>query len=157
MTETKLKRIDLEVSTHGWSTGGYDPEDSWSRDSTDGTWSIDGYRESTGKYGDFVYVGSTDLPVYVIAVGYSTGDSFGRDGGQYEILAATNDEEKAKNLVLKLNKDLSEGYKWTTGNEIGNQVTFIDDEGKEETIYTGTWKGYFEGCDSIEYYEVRKL
>lgn len=34
--------IKFEVDAHYWSVGGYDPEDEWSRDSTDGDVSVRG-------------------------------------------------------------------------------------------------------------------
>lgn len=93
--------IKFEMDVRSWSTGGHDPEDSWSRDSTDGEVSArsavkvkeDGY-DVLGIDAD-LGVGTV---VYLVWAQYSTGDSFGRDGGQYILLDVytSRDEADAK-------------------------------------------------------------
>ncbi len=90
--------LKIEVNTEKYNIGGYDPDDSWSRDSYDGgAWvesvqlaDKDGYNHwdtiEDVSVGDFVWV--------VLAV-YSTGDSFGKDGGQCEIFLVTKNREEA--------------------------------------------------------------
>jgi hypothetical protein len=90
------KFIKLDVHVDSWSTGGYDPDDRWSRNSTNGNVSImnayvtkeDGYNVLPSK----VNVEAGDQ-IYVVWAQYSTGDSFGSDGGQYEILEIAYDEK----------------------------------------------------------------
>lgn len=118
--------IKFDVVENRWSTGGYDPEDSWSRDSTDGTVSI----LSAVKVKDYEYdtlctensieVGDV---VYLVWAQYSTGDSFGQDGGQYELLEICMSREAA-----------TERKKYYEG----------------VTDFSVPWSGYFENLDFVE-------
>lgn len=125
--------IKFEVNQRSWSTGGYDPEDSWSRDSTDGTVDIrgavkvkeDGY--DTLAIEKDVSVGDV---VCLVWAQYSTGDSFGRDGGQYELLEVVADRAEA------------EGRKHHYEN-VKHDGTY----GAEGAYLP--WFGYFESLDGI--------
>lgn len=125
--------IKFEVCQNTWSTGGRDPEDSWSRDSSDGEVSIksaikvpeDGYEVLAVEQD--VAIGTV---VYLVWAQYTTGDSFGSDGGQYEL------------LEVHLNRDDAE-----------KRRTYFENVTHDGTYgSTGAWLpwfGYFEHLDGV--------
>lgn len=74
--------------------------------------------------------------VHVVVAVYSTGDTFGRDGGQTTVLDAFTDVDKANALRARA-ADVDD-------------FTFTHD-GKE---YRADWTGYFEHLDSVEVWGV---
>lgn len=79
--------------------------------------------------------------VYVVVVEYSTGDSFGRDGGQSKVLDIFTTAKEAADLAERAtahdyNKD---GF--------GFRHNGVD--------YYTPWCGYFESLDSIEVWDVQ--
>jgi hypothetical protein len=125
--------IKFEVNQRTWSTGGYDPEDSWSRDSTDGTVDIVGAVKVEGDGYDILGI-DKELTVgdviYLVWAQYTTGDSFGRDGAQYELLEVfTNrvEAEKRRKYYEEAKDDGSYGEK-------GPYLS---------------WFGYFENLDGV--------
>lgn len=112
-----------------YSIGGYDPEYSWSRDSTDGH--VEGAELSEHRdYDGFEVEGSG--PFYAVVVGYSTGDTFGNDFTACVPFAST-DREEANAWAERVNpngvRDDDRGYYWP-------------------------WVGYFEQLRSVEVYSV---
>lgn len=111
-----------------YSIGGYDPEDSWSRDSTDG--------EVTGaelcKHNDFDgFKVDGDGPFYAVVVGYTTGDTFGSDFTAC-VPFASEDREEA--------------------NEWAERVNQSGVEGSDKTYWP--WVGYFEALRTVQVYLV---
>jgi len=90
--------IEFEVNQTSWVTHAADPEDRWDRDSTDGDVSIHSAKlVSEQSYDslpapDDVDTGST---IYLVWAKYGTGDSFGSDGGKYELLEMCLSQEEA--------------------------------------------------------------
>lgn len=80
--------------------------------------------------------------VFVIIAIYSDGGTFGRTDGYTEVLYVTKDIEKAIQLKKLLEKDAVENRNFSFN---GNQIDFDG-----QSIYTGTWKGYFSGLDRFE-------
>lgn len=97
---TTYIKFDVQVETY--SIGGYDPEDSWSRDSTEGSCYVtgativekDGY-DTLGVEEDI----SSGDTIYLVWAEYTTGDSFGRDAGNYELLEVFTDAQAACDRV----------------------------------------------------------
>lgn len=75
--------------------------------------------------------------VHVVVAVYSTGDTFGRDGGQTQVLDAFTDVDKANALRSKA-ASVSEEFNFTH-------------DGK---AYPAPWVGYFEHLDSVEVWGV---
>ena len=101
-------KFDVRVETY--NTGGYDPEDEWSRDSSSGEVSINRATISNDNYYHNRLGIEADLKVgdiiYLVWAQYTTGDSFGNDGGQYELIQVFTDpnlafEHKAKMESIK--------------------------------------------------------
>lgn len=138
-----MHTVHLTFSTSDRSTGGYDPTDSWSRDSTASTWSIEGYTVDKPDYSyntESANVASVDGNIFAVVVDYDTGNSFGRDTGQYCFIDAFSDEKKAHALADAIAKDANKDYCYNGG----NNVTYINDAGETVIAATYTWKGYFE-------------
>lgn len=95
------------------------------------------YGDGLGKDLD-VNAGDT---VYAVVVVYTTGDSFGRDGGQTKVLDAFTDPAEAAALAQRATEHDSnkDGY--------GFQHNGVD--------YYTPWCGYFESLDSIDVWDVQ--
>lgn len=132
--------LKFEVDQRSWNVGGHDPDDEWSRDSYDGEASVvsaqlakvDGY-DTLGTEHNF-NVGDV---CYLVWAQYSTGDTFGRDGGKYELLEVWPTREKAEERK-KFYEELTDERSLDVGQAIG----YVP------------WLGYFE---SLDYVEVKAL
>lgn len=123
MSEQKYLKVEIKVDS--WITHHADPYDQWDRDSTDGNVTVTGCRLIENdeyqtlpcpqgiKRGDVVYV---------VWAQYSTADSFGSDGGQFELCGIFGTKEDAQNEKARL---------------------------KDVTDYSVPWNGYFEHLDSL--------
>ena len=128
-----MSYLKFDVAVNTWVTREGDPEDQWDRDSTDGSATVtachlahqDGY--DVLQASDIVAVGDK---VWLVWAQYSTGDSFGCDGGRYELCGVFSDSAAADAEVSRLQS--------------------VDD-------YSVPWNGYFENLDFIkaEEFEVR--
>lgn len=118
--------------------GGYDPEDSWSRDSYSGDYWVTGVYLTGGmrdsvesnediKAGDLVYV------TYAV---YTTGDTFGSDGGRGCIVAVS------KNYDIAIQAE-----KWCNNTPI-DPIQIPWPPSLPEISYR-PWDGYFEYLDSV--------
>ena len=110
-----MNYLKVNVKESSTNLGGFDPEDGWSRDSTEGdawvesAWisNLDGY--NCISFVDDLVPGET---VYVILAVYGTGDSFGSDGGQYEVMDASRDEVYILEKLESLKEDGSYAVPW---------------------------------------------
>ena len=135
----KNQYLHLEYSSHTEETSEVDPDDDWSRASTQTYWDIKGISLSSkdGEYalpaGFPVEVGDE---VHVLYVVYSTGDSFGHDDGAYlEVLSFHKKSEVAfKNLAAV------ESY-------MGSSELAIEFDNGEILKRQVSWDGYFESLD----------
>lgn len=123
------------------NVGGLDPEDSWSRDSYDGDYWVTGVHLSGGMRdevetpkGESFEVGDTVHVAYVV---YTTGDTFGSDGGNSAMLVATADIEVAR-----------AAEKWAHQANIYGYCEESWAVGMESPPYP-SWSGYFEHVDDI--------
>lgn len=134
-------KLYCEYSQTHRNVGGYDPEDSWSRDSHDGDYWVTGVHLSGGMRdevespeGETFEVGDIVHVTYVV---YTTGDTFGSDGGNSTVLVASKDIDVAR-AAEKWAKDVTEyGYceeSWA--------------KGMERPPYPA-WYGYFETIDDV--------
>lgn len=128
--------VDVDVET--WTTAEVDPDDSWSRESTDGY--VSGVRVySSDKPADPVSYRAETFAVdvkkgdtvYVVVADYSSGDTFGTDGGYYQVVDVLTDEEEAEEL-----------------SKAASAVSGLSLEFKGREYYVG-WTGYFEFLNNI--------
>lgn len=121
-----MKYLKFSVAQRFYNEGGNNSEDSWSRDSYSGDANIDDVflseKESCDCYpnDEQLIYGDT---VHVLMAVYTTGDSFGHDGGQYEVLFASGDI-----------------------NKVNEKKEFY----KNVTDFSVPWNGYFENLDDLK-------
>src|SRR6185503_3924152 len=137
--------INTEVET--WVTRERDPEDVWDQGDTDGrvsnvtAWISERTEEShwyksdsiTKRFPDEVVAGTT---LYAVVADYSSGCTFGRDGGHAQVLDAftsTQEAEALRDVALVTN---TESDRWRK--EYDYSFTYGDRE------YYRSWAGYFE-------------
>lgn len=151
-----MTKIAYDFDCYSHSTGGYDPEDSWSRDSTSTTWSAPTSCKivtDTARYGsEYDEVPDTVKPgdtIYMVWVQWSSGDSFGQDdGANHEVIGFYQTAELAEQARKAVDDECRTGYSFEQG---GNRVLvpLFDGSGTREQ-YTGSWKGYFESLDHVD-------
>lgn len=128
--------LKFEVDQHSWNIGGHDPDDEWSRDSYDGSVSVTGVQLSKvdgyDTLGSEYNYGVGDV-CYLVWAQYSTGDTFGRNGGQYELLEVLPTREEAE--------DRKKFYE---------NLTDLESENVGQAIGSVPWLGYFESLDFVE-------
>lgn len=161
--ETGLK---IRTSQYGDITQAADPEDSWSRDSTHTSWTVEAV-EPEPKYPDVtacfpVPEGTT---VYLLYLVYSTGDSFGHDeDGRIAFVDVWTTREKAEAAatIVREHADWYKGVntrwspmtkeerlKYEKKFDNAYQVTVIRENGEPLQTYA-SWNGYFESVSYIE-------
>jgi hypothetical protein len=96
------------------------------------------YGDSHGK--DIPGAGAGDT-LYAVVVEYSTGDTFGRDGGQSKVLDFFTDPEEAAALAQR-----------ATEHNYGTDGFGFDHNGEH---YSTLWCGYFESLDSIDVWDIQ--
>lgn len=144
--------VRVIVETDTWVTE--EPEDSDEpysyRGATDGR-VVDVQVQTTDTpaneswYGDAVFAIDAEIgdTVYAVVVDYSTGDTFGRDGGYYQVLDVFTSDEDAVNL-----RQLAEEY-----DDASNGRVFRDDLTYKGKKYYAAWVGYFEYTNEIAVWE----
>lgn len=141
-----MKYFRVAYDEHVYSTGGYDPDDEWTRDSTETNITVNGVVEVNDKVYSDLYL--EDGPVdrlYMVWCRYETGDSFGRDTGKAEWVSLHRDLEVAEKNAMRIREhDRRNG----TGSRSSSTVKLLTDEGKEYDCYT-PWVGFFERLEDI--------
>ena len=95
-----MKTVYVVKDIYYQNLGGYDPDDEWSRDSTSQDvylrgWSFD--RPSADYESvDLEFTPKKSDTLYALCVSYDTGDSFGRDDGQLEVVHLFRDEDDVR-------------------------------------------------------------
>jgi len=145
-------RVKIVVETSSYNIGGEDPDDSWSRDSTHGqvdnvyaVQTTDALQDS--YYSNPVKEFDVDLGdnVYAVVVDYESGDTFGRDGGYYQVVDAFDNTEDADVLLA-----LTRAYDTDNGGRNRGYTNVLEYKGVQ---YYAGWKGYFECTQSIDIWE----
>jgi hypothetical protein len=144
-----MNKLYVESRSYTYSTGGYDPSDKWSRDSTSTDWEFGSVKPVRGGAVYDITIdwdGEVDkgTKVFVTVAVWNTGDSFGNDDGYYAEAFSVHTEydkavkareilEKAEGVLDVSDKpyDLGDGYK----------------------LHYAPWKGYFESLGRIEIVE----
>ena len=151
-----MKNIKLDINTHRENLGGQVDDDEWSRDSTSTDVYIGDMFEITKGWSelesdiDF----QKDKDYYLVWATYTTGDSFGRDSGNYEIIELFDSIDKAE-LMSKTIEDNYKVYEKESN-------TFNADYTVELTMNNGNvvrlccpWKGYFESLECVNITNMR--
>lgn len=131
-------------------------EDIWDRDDTATDHSIRGIEVvDDSSYYDLTvsFKVSPGEQYYLVYVNYDTGDSFGRDEGRVEWIDLFKSAELADDLAKKIAEDKRQYPNFFSNNEEGtwsHQLTYTLDNGEEASLYTATWKGYFEHFNYVE-------
>lgn len=145
--------VRVEVETDSWEAREADSSDSWDRGDTEGH--VAGVVAFELKDAKRPHVGTgscgeKELPVRVgsrvwaVVAQYSTGDTFGRDGGQAQLLDVFASEDEAEGLLKaceEWNAKPSEGWIQAPFEYAG-------------TAYYTAWTGYFESLDWIRVWPV---
>jgi len=147
-----MRYFKVLYDTYTYSVGGYDPDDKWSRDSTEGNVTVKGIEEVDEKeYSELVLSDGPLDNVYLLWCEYTTGDSFGRDGGQFEAVMLHRNIEAARENARRIRAhNEGEGKGRTPG---AFSVTLLTDEGEEFMCHT-PWNGYSETLDDVNVEKV---
>jgi hypothetical protein len=125
-----MTHLKFEMDVDTWVTREGDPDDRWDRASTDGSVTAASCRlTQKDEYNSLPVDGevNTGDKIWLVWAQYSTGDSFGSDGGQYELCKACKTEVEALAEVDRL-----QGI----------------------TDYSVPWNGNFENLDFIKAEEM---
>lgn len=147
-----MNHVYVEDMVHCWVTEEGDPDDSWSRDSTNECHDIRGIRlRSWLNACDSVPTAvepERGRDYYLLVVYYDTGDSFGRDEGKVEFFELYESRELADENARRLNEGAQKGE---------SSVTLKSPSGEEYQQSTLCWTGYFETYNGAEVRVVRRL
>lgn len=137
-------------------TSEVDPDDSWSRASTEEEHDIRGIKLSEGGYGDIdvPFTVESNKSYYLVAVYYNTGDSFGHDENKVCFIDLFSTEEKAKDAVKRIEENNESYNKWTD-KKSGALVIKREDDA-DLKLYT-SWQGYFESMNTCEIHVVELM
>lgn len=145
-----MTKIVVSAETESWTIREANPTDQWDTGDTDGrVTDVVAYVESRAGgtyYGSSacvdldVKVGGT---VYAVVADYSSGSTFGQDGGYAQVLDAFTTEAEAEALLAAA-KEPSTGQ--------GFDRMSFEHGGKR---YARIWDGYFESLNSLTVWEVQ--
>jgi hypothetical protein len=128
--------IYLDYEKHVINTGGYDADDSWSRDSTRSEYSFIQLTKDDPHHYRCAYPIDISGEVWFIYAIWSTGDTFGHDeASEIELLYVSPSKENAEKVYNALR----------TSTDYTVNITV---DGREETFHCG-WHGYFESLDDL--------
>ena len=141
-----MTQIKIVYDRHSYVTRRGDPNDRWARDDTDADTTIKGievvrdhdYFDITAPFE--IDINKTYILLWAI---YSTGDSFGHDGGQVEFIDLFESQTLAAQAAQEIEKQ-SDSYSVTYTREDGN-----------ETSFASPWHGYFERLQEVRLDVVR--
>jgi hypothetical protein len=139
-------KLEVMYDEHITNLGGNDPDDRWTRDSTDRDITITGLQIVDKCFDtvcqDDVVIGDQ---VGLLWAKYSTGDSFGNDGGQCEfiqVLPLAKMHILSQNAETIMSANESKSYS-------SYSVELLDAYGETYTLGC-PWYGYFEHLQSVD-------
>lgn len=141
-------------TTETVSYGPVDPHDSWDRPNEYWDISFDnvGLIDKTTYPGDSVLVhGDVEVgdTLYVVAVTYSTGDTFGRNEGCKSLEFASTDREMAEKVEQAIPLV---NLRWSSDRKLNNSEKWLE---KNNIDLSMCWCGYFESLDGTEILEIK--
>lgn len=155
--------IRVEAGTDSWTSRHGDPDDPWDRDDTEGhVTGVEAFelrssekppRIGTGSCGEKALegVGRGDR-VWAVVAQYSTGDTFGRDGGQAQLLDVFASEAEADGLLAACDdwnaeKSANDDWRWWDEPVKARKPRVQGPLVYQGTEYYTSWTGYFEALD----------
>ncbi len=169
----------VDYKSYSEETSKADPEDGWSRASTSSSHEVNGISITKDKNFDVIgafVADDTDENYHLVAVIYSTGDSFGRDeNARIEFVEVFKTLDKAEKCVEQINLN-NELYKYKNNyhtkktkeelkeidDKLLKKVNFpkdsydysfcFKDESDTVRFSSAPWNGYFESLSSVEIY-----
>lgn len=171
--KTKKQEVKPEVtyikifdSGETYVTQEADPDDEWSRDSTDSTVSINGFaiKKETEWYDLIVpFKIEKEKEYFLLYVIYSTGDSFGTDGGKVQYIDLFEKEEDAKENQKRINEHYkryckvdSDGTAFRHKHFSPFSVKLTNPAGKPYDCSV-SWTGYFEGLTDVVIEPIKQI
>ncbi len=147
--------MSVKVVVHGTDhevDGSYDPSDRWDRPDTEFDYhGIDVFASEESDpnkissfYSDLFSLDA--LPgdeVFVVLCRYSTGDTFGNDGGRVNVMGVFATSDYAESVRSQLEAPESEGKPYSSSKTYSYSKTI---DGVEYYI---PWSGYFEHLESL--------
>lgn len=126
-----------------------DPNDSWSADDIEHSYSINGFEVVQNGSWDFVLTKKPTGLWYLICAYYSTGDSFHHEDGKLSLVSFVKAKQDAEAIIRVIQTDY-EKFRKTDKYEYSPLKVNLPIAGCTEEIYSGTWKGYFERLSYVE-------
>lgn len=153
--EEEMAFIQISTEVETWTERERDPEDEWDAGDTGGrvsnvtAWILHDAFEERGHYHNDSIV--RELPVeagdkiYAVVADYSSGNTFGRDGGYAQVLNAFASMDDALALQARALETRSDD-RWRE--DYDYDFTFNGHE------YRRAWAGYFEQLNSLDIWEL---
>lgn len=127
-----------------------DPNDEWDNDDISHDHDIQGFSVVGEKEGwDFVLNENPEGDWQLVCAFYSTGDSFHNENNCLSLVSFVKHMEDAEAILAAIEKDYKAYYEKQDWKHEPLKA-HLPIANKEEEIYTGTWKGYFERLQSVE-------
>lgn len=148
---TPIRAID---ESQTFVTEHADKSDDWDRDNTKTTHYIRGIQiveEKGYKDLEVPFEVVRDKDYYLLYVLYRTGDSFGRDEGQIELIGLYQTHEAAE----KNAKAIRAHYEARRNNYSSSGLLYLTTEGGNKFELYTPWIGYFESLEDIIVKSVR--
>lgn len=133
-------KIDIRWEEDVENLGGYDPTDEWSRDSF--RTHPHSFSAHKSDLGEFEVPDGTDIVKAVVAV-YSTGDTFGYDEGNVQVMDVFDNDKDALGLYRVLENPKYEVVK-------NGQTIYQWEREFKGKSYHPSWFGYFEQLESLD-------
>lgn len=154
--EAKLPEYPIKISYSCFTeiTREADPEEKFSGEESRSDYSFDGtFSLAKTSYFDFVLHEPpvADKKYYLVYVRYSTGDSFNRRDGELCMVEFLDEYEDAIALRNAIQKDYDKYDRHGYNPSAYSFKMTLPKSGRELTVSTGTWKGYFEVMESVDF------
>lgn len=161
-----MKKVTIYGQKHVTNTGGYDPEDSWSRNSSSTDWMVMGCGEFVpNRYCAFDDI-ETDLTgdLYAVYVIHSGGDSFGHDEAAYFDFVWVFDKLDMAQEAVKIIKDHADWYhkrnEWRSqkveDKRFKSDFSVNINIGKTKPLTVcASWNGNFESLNEVDIVQFR--
>lgn len=126
-----------------------DPENEWDADDIYHTHSINGFSVVNKQDSwDFVLNENPMGRWYLVCVYYSTGDSFHREENCLSLVSFVENIQDAEEILKRIEEDHKLYEK--SDEKRGPITVRLPITNKDEIVYTGTWKGWFEKFSSVK-------
>lgn len=151
-----MKKLNVNYSKWEYQAQGANPDDDWDRGITDSTISLKNLQEVGEDVSDIVAEKDSDN-YYFLYVIFETGDSFGREGGNFEPIGAYVDFDVAE----KNRSSIEEHYNYFQSSLVKKDrekekrlgslcsINLLRENGDEFSMHV-PWTGFFEFLQTVE-------